>query len=137
MKADPRLISGQHPLAHAPEHLLCTPLSLEQAVCLSSLHVGGRNTDSKELHKTASAAFDILDQQDPDFAQLAIATAAAAAPAPPPAPAKEAIVTKPSIGGSAALLRILSAHPHNMQLIEAVRCRRRPLSSGEMDSRRP
>ena len=70
MKADPRLISGQHPLAHAPEHLLCTPLSLEQAVCLSSLHVGGRNTGSKELHKTASAAFDILDQQDPDFAQL-------------------------------------------------------------------
>ena len=35
MKADPRLISGQHPLSLAPFHLTCTPLPLELAVCLS------------------------------------------------------------------------------------------------------
>jgi hypothetical protein len=97
IKADPRLISGQHPLSLAPDHLICTPLSLEQAsnpgigktpctpmhplvlsahelavpaqaVCLSSAYVGGRNYAlAREISKSNCIAFDLLDQQAPNL----------------------------------------------------------------------
>ena len=46
LRADPRIISGLHPLSRAPDHLFYTPLSHEQAVCLSSAYYGSHNYHS-------------------------------------------------------------------------------------------
>jgi hypothetical protein len=73
IKADPRLISGQHPLSLAPDHLVYTPLSLEQAVCLSSAYIGGHNYHSSfELNKSDTVGFDLMDTRMPEIMQLHI-----------------------------------------------------------------